>query len=64
MLKQGKHKYPQVRDFGMMVLTALVDFSVAEQQADMETMPRVTWQEVKQFFTEEIRRAGRNWFES
>jgi hypothetical protein len=64
MLNQGKRKYPQVRDFGMMVLTALADFSAAEEQADIDTTPRVSWQDIKQFFTEEIRRAGRNWFES
>jgi predicted nucleotidyltransferase component of viral defense system len=63
LLEQGQNKYPQVRDFSMMVLTALADFSIADQQADIETRPAVSWDAVKQFFTEEIRHAGRDWFE-
>jgi hypothetical protein len=63
MLEQGQNKYPYVRDFGMMVLTALTDFSVAEQQVDIETTPAVGWETVKRFFIEEIQNAGRKWFE-
>jgi len=63
MLARGKDKYPYVRDFGMMVLTSLADFSIAEKQIDIQTSPAVTWQTVKQFFIDEIRRIGRDWFE-
>jgi hypothetical protein len=52
-----------MHDFGMMALTALADFSIVKQQADIKTAPAVSWEVVKQFFTEEIRRIGRNWFE-
>jgi hypothetical protein len=63
MLEQAKEKYPYVRDFGVMALAALVDFSVAEQQAPIETFPPVSWERVKEFFVQEVRRIGRQWFE-
>lgn len=47
----------------MMVLTALADFSVADQEAEIETLPAVSWPKVKGFFTGEVRRIGRGWFE-
>jgi hypothetical protein len=63
MLERAQEKYPYVRDFGMLVLTALVDFAVAEQQAPLETFPAVRWEKVKDFFVQEVRRIGRQWFE-
>lgn len=63
MLARGQDKYPYVRDFGMMVLTALTDFSIAEKQVDLNTTPEVAWNAVKQYFAQEGRRIGRNWFE-
>jgi len=63
LLERGQEKYPHTRDFGMMVLDSLVDFSVAEQQAAIETSPPVSWEEIKNFYTEAAQAIGRNWFE-
>jgi hypothetical protein len=63
ILARGQDKYPYVRDFGMMVLTAMVDFTIAEKQADIYTAPNVDWSVVKNYFVQEARRIGRSWFE-
>ncbi len=63
MLDRGKDKYPYVKDFGMMVLAALTDFSIAERQVDIVTTPEIGWDVVKQYFVQESRRIGRNWFQ-
>lgn len=61
LLERGKDKYPFVRDFGMLALTALVDWLLAEQQAPIESFPPVSWEEVKAFCLSEARRIGRKW---
>lgn len=63
LLDRAAEKYPLVRDFGTMVLEALADFSVADQQTPLETFPPVSWAEVRTFFVREVRRLGRQWFE-
>jgi hypothetical protein len=47
----------------MMVLDSLVDFSVAEQQAAIETSPPASWEEIKKFYLETVQDIGRKWFE-
>lgn len=64
LLEKGAIKYPHTRDFGMLVLTALVDFDVADQQTSVETIPPVSWETVKKFFVSEVQRIGNKWFDS
>ena len=54
-------KYPHSRDFGMRVLTALVDFDIADQQDEPTLLQPVEWEQVKAFFLAEARRLGRAW---
>jgi len=63
LLERGQDKYPHVRDFGMMALTALANFEIADQQAPVETLSPLLWEKVKAFFVGEIRRIGHRWFE-
>lgn len=46
----------------MRVLTALVDFDVADQQGEPTLLLPVEWDQVKAFFVAEARRLGRKWF--
>lgn len=62
LLEQGQEKFSYVRDFGMMFLTAMVDFAVADSDNPIQTKPNVTWDEVKAFFRAEVKRLGRRWF--
>jgi len=55
-------KYPHARGFAMRVLTALVDFDIAEQQEDPVLLHKVDWAQVKAFFVDEARRLGQEWF--
>jgi hypothetical protein len=64
LLERSREKFPYVRNFPFMVLQAMVDFTIAEQQAPIETNPSVTWLEVKTFFETESRRISKQWFES
>jgi hypothetical protein len=63
LLDQSPIKYPYSRGFGMMVLEGMVDFDRADQDALVETIPPVTWETIKEFFVQELRRIGRMWFE-
>ena len=47
----------------MMILTAMVDFTIAEKQADIQTVPNVRWTVIKDYFIQEAQRIGRTWFE-
>jgi hypothetical protein len=64
LLERCREKYPHHRDFGMMALEGLVDFSTADRQADIQTIPPVAWAEVRTFCQQEVRRIGRRWFEA
>jgi hypothetical protein len=55
-------KYPYLRSFGMRVLTALVDFDIADQQDEPIMLRPVEWDQVKAFFVVQARRLGQHWF--
>jgi len=55
-------KYPHARGFVMRALTALVDFDLAEQQAQPILLAPITWDQVKAFCLVEARRLGQTWF--
>jgi hypothetical protein len=46
----------------MRVLSALVDFEIADGQDEPVLLMPVTWGEVKAFFATEARRLGQMWF--
>ena len=54
-------KYPHSHSFGMRVLTALVDFDIADQQEEPILLQPVEWKQVKAFFTAEAHRLGQDW---
>ena len=56
-------KYPGSRSFGMRVLTALVDFDIAEQEDEPIMLRAVEWDQVKAFFSAQARRLGREWLD-
>ncbi|MBN2007315.1 MAG: nucleotidyl transferase AbiEii/AbiGii toxin family protein [Anaerolineae bacterium] len=62
LFARSEEKYAHARGFGMRVLTALVDFDIAEQQADPTLLQPVTWEMVKSFCIAESRRLGETWF--
>ena len=62
LFARSADKYPQSRGFGMRVVTALVDFDVADQQDEPTLLLPVEWDQVKAFFMAEARRLGRQWF--
>jgi hypothetical protein len=54
-------KYPHSRGFGMRVLTALVDFDIADRQDEPIMLQPLEWDQVRVFFIAEARRLGRKW---
>ena len=46
----------------MRVLTALVDFGIANKQEELTMLQPVGWEQVEGFFLAEARRLGRDWF--
>jgi len=62
MLRRGPEKYPYAKDYAMMALISMTDFTNADRQAPVETFPSVLWGEIKTFFISEAQRLGREWF--
>jgi hypothetical protein len=62
LFARSSDKYPQSRGFGMRVLTALVDFDIADQQDEPTMLQPVEWDQVKAFFLAQARRLGQTWF--
>jgi hypothetical protein len=62
LFARSSDKYPQSRGFGMRVLTALVDFDIADQQDEPTMLRPVQWDQVKAFFVAQARRLGQMWF--
>jgi hypothetical protein len=62
LFARSGHKYPQVHGFGMRVLTALVDFDIADQEVEPILLRHVEWDQVKAFFLSQARRLGQAWF--
>jgi len=61
LFARSADKCPHSRDFGMRVLTALVDFDIADQQGEPTLLQPVEWEQVKAFFLAEARRLGCAW---
>jgi len=47
----------------MRVLTALVDFDIADQEDEPIMLRPVEWDQVKAFFLAQARRLGREWLD-
>jgi hypothetical protein len=62
LFARSADKYPQTRGFEMRVLTALVDFAIAQQQEEPMLVTAVEWEQVKAFCRAEARRLGEEWF--
>jgi hypothetical protein len=59
---RSAEKYPKPHGFGIRVLTALVDFDIADQQDEPTLLLPIGWDEVKAFFEAAARRLGRESF--
>jgi hypothetical protein len=45
------------------VLTALVDFDIADQEEEPILLQAVAWEQIKAFFIAEARRLGQHWID-
>jgi hypothetical protein len=64
LFARSKEKYPYSRGFGMRVLTALVDFDIAEQEPDPLLLHPISWEAVKTFCITSARHLGGIWFDA
>jgi predicted nucleotidyltransferase component of viral defense system len=64
LFASAEQKYPHSSSFSMRVLTALVDFDIADQQDEPILLRTVEWEQVKAFFVAEARQLGKNWFDT
>ena len=62
LLERAQQKYPDARDFPMMVMPYLNDFGNADRDKPVETQFPVQWDEVQAFFIAEARRLAKGWF--
>ena len=63
LLDLAPQKYPSVRDFEAQVVKRMVYFENAEHDSDPPLLLAVTWQAVKEYFTEQAKRIGKSWLE-
>ena len=62
LVARWEDKYSYSRGLRMRLLTALVDFSIADQQQDPIVLAPVSWGQVKSFCEAEARRLSNLWF--
>ena len=62
LLHSGKRKYPQVRDFPLMALEAILQFKNADRDLQPELVVDFPWEKVKQFFVAQAKILGKEWF--
>lgn len=62
LLGLGEKKYPQLRDFPLMVLESMTLFDNAERDVQPELFEPVPWEQVKQFFLKQARLISNRWF--
>ncbi len=62
LFDRAQAKYPDTRDFPMIVMPYLNDFRNADRDRPVESLLPMTWDEVKSFFLSEARRLGILWF--
>jgi hypothetical protein len=63
LFAHSKAKYAETRSFGMRVLTALVDFDIADRQDAPILLQPIEWEQVKTFFLEQARKLGQDWLD-
>jgi predicted nucleotidyltransferase component of viral defense system len=63
LLNAGERKFPQVRDFSLMALKGLLQFDNADRDPELEMLADLSWENVRQFFEEQGKRLGGDWFE-
>ena len=63
LLSAGERKYPQMRDFPLMALEGLLQFDNADRDIQPEMLSNLPWDNVKQFFVEQGKILGKDWFE-
>ena len=62
LVARWEDKYSHSRGLRMRLLTALVDFAIADQQQDPILLAPVSWRQVKTFCEAEARRLSNLWF--
>lgn len=63
LLQLGSKKYPQFRDFPLMVLESMTLFDNADRDFQPLLFKSVLWEEVKSFFTQQAKILAKIWFE-
>lgn len=62
LLSAGERKYTQVRDFPLMAIEGLLQFDNANRDLQPEMLVDLSWDNVRQFFVEQGKILGGNWF--
>jgi hypothetical protein len=62
LLNAGERKYPQVRDFPLMAIEALLQFDNADRDLQPEMLLDLPWVNVRRFFVEQGMILGKDWF--
>ncbi len=62
LLAAGERKYPNVRDFALMAVESLILFDNANRDTQPDLLVDVPWEQVKQFFNEQGKMLGKDWF--
>jgi predicted nucleotidyltransferase component of viral defense system len=63
LLQLGSKKYPQFRDFPLMVLESMTLFDNADRDFQPLLFKSIPWEEVKSFFIQQAKNLSKIWFE-
>ncbi|MGC1379063.1 MAG: nucleotidyl transferase AbiEii/AbiGii toxin family protein [Anaerolineales bacterium] len=61
IFKQARQKYPSIRDFESQATKRLVYFENAEKESEPSLLEKVSWQTVKEYFTQQAKEIEQSW---
>lgn len=62
IFERAQEKYPYARDYYMMIMPYLNDFTNADRDRAVTTLEPLDWEDVKTFFRAETKRLSQLWF--
>ena len=63
IFKQARQKYPSVRDFESQATKRLAYFENAEKESEPSLLEKVSWQTVKEYFTQQAKEIEQSWLQ-
>lgn len=62
LLELGDQKYPNMRDFPMMAVESMIFFENADRDVQPLLLKETSWDQVREYFIDQVKTLGKQWF--